>query len=308
MDVVIRTAHGEAEITIARAGALTALADDRRAGDRQRVAADADIDGRPVLTTATIDDSGMITGSVIDSVRRLEPLRRTRCVELVQVAGWGAGARQALGPGIYRVGPGRRVNATDLEVAHVDKIAFEISIDSDGSANVTVDEQAVRIDGIGVEGSAPWTAGILDVGGRAFELDRTIGRTGPPRRDTAPARQPARSCSTARRDQRRLRHRRRSPSPDGLDVLGEPARAPRHERRQRGDTRAPTSTCTPRSAPSSWRGAAPSANGATTCSRTSREPSGWPVPRHRGCGRHVPTTTTRSSSRSASATSTGDRR
>ncbi|HWM20976.1 MAG TPA: FtsK/SpoIIIE domain-containing protein, partial [Ilumatobacteraceae bacterium] len=235
MDVVIRTAHGEAEITIARAGEMTALAEivERVTGSTSPPT--ADIDGRPVLTTTTIDDSGMISGSVIDIGPPTRTAPQDAVVELVQVAGWGAGARQPLGPGMYRIGPGRRVNATDLEIAHVDKIAFEISIDSDGSANVTVDEQAVRIDGIGVEGSAPWTAGVLDVSGRAFELDRTIGRTGAPRRNTGSA-----SAGTIVFN----RPPRPAPAPapppitvaDGLDVMGEPARPPRHDRRHRAAT------------------------------------------------------------------------
>ena len=211
MDVVIRTAHGEAEITITRVGEATALADivERVTGSASPPT--ADVDGRPVLTTATIADSGIITGSVIDLGPPTRAAPQDTVLELVQVAGWGAGARQALGPGVYRIGPGRRINAADLEIAHVDKIAFEISIASDGAASVTVDEQAARIDGIGVKGSAPWATGILDVGGRAFELDRTIGRTDAPMRQTAPGTVRQRFCSTVRHDRRGLPTCRRSP-------------------------------------------------------------------------------------------------
>ena len=176
MDVVIRTPHGEAEITIARAGEVTAIADivERVTGSASPPT--ADVDGRAVLTTATIGNSGVVTGSVIDLGATTRAAPQDAVLELVQVAGWGAGARQSLGPGTYRVGPGRRVNAADLDLAHVDKIAFELSVDADGAAIVTVDEQGVRIDGIGIEGSTAWSTGILDVGGRAFVLDRSVGR------------------------------------------------------------------------------------------------------------------------------------
>ena len=152
MDVVIRTPHGEAEVTIARAGEATAIADivERVTGSASPPI--ADVDGRAVLTTATIGGSGVVTGSVIDLGATTRPAPQDAMLDLVQVAGWGAGARQTLGPGTYRVGPGRRVNAADLDLAHVDKIAFELSVDADGAAMVTVDEQGVRIDGIGIEG------------------------------------------------------------------------------------------------------------------------------------------------------------
>ena len=45
---------------------------------------------------------------------------------------------------------------------------------------MTVDEQGVRIDGIGIEGSTAWSTGILDVAGRAFVLDRGVGPLDPP--------------------------------------------------------------------------------------------------------------------------------
>ena len=180
MDVVIRTPHGEAEITIARAGDATALADvvERVTGSASPPT--ADVDGRAVLTTATLGSSGVVTGSVIDLGATPRAAPQDAVAELVQVAGWGAGARQTLGPGTYRVGPGRRVNAVDLDLAHVDKIAFELSVDADGKAMVTVDEQGVRIDGIGIEGSTAWSTGILDVAGRAFVLDRGVGANDPP--------------------------------------------------------------------------------------------------------------------------------
>ena len=179
MDVVIRTPHGEAEITIARAGEATAIADivERVTGSASPPI--ADVDGRAVLTTATIGSSGVVTGSVIDLGATTRVAPQDTVLELVQVAGWGAGARQALGPGTYRVGPGRRVNAADLDLAHVDKIAFELSIDADGVALVTVEEHGVRIDGIGIEGSTKWSSGILDVAGRAFVLDRGVGVVNP---------------------------------------------------------------------------------------------------------------------------------
>jgi S-DNA-T family DNA segregation ATPase FtsK/SpoIIIE len=231
MDVVIRTPHGEAEITIARAGEAAAIADivERVTGSASPPT--ADVDGRAILTTATIDGSGVFTGSVIDlgpSTRAAPP---DAVLELVQVAGWGAGARQALGPGTYRVGPGRRINATDLDLAHVDKIAFEISIDTEAEAMVTVGDEEVRIDGVVIEGSAAWAGGILDVAGRTFELDRSVGRGDP--RTQASAGEPS-GTVVFNRPPRPARAPPPPPLavPDRLVAAAEPGRPPRQTRRR----------------------------------------------------------------------------
>jgi S-DNA-T family DNA segregation ATPase FtsK/SpoIIIE len=231
MDVVIRTSHGEAEITIARAGDAIALADIIECVTGSASPPIADVDGRAVLTTTTLNASALLSGSVIDLGPPLRAPPNDAVLELVQVAGWGAGARQALGPGMYRVGPGRRVNAPDLDIAHVDKVAFELSIDSAGGAVVTVDEHAVRIDGIVVEGSAPWDAGILDVAGRAFELDHAVGRADRPHRTTGGATSGTIVFNRPPRPARR-------PAPPPLerpavvDEVGEARRSTRHNRRR----------------------------------------------------------------------------
>jgi hypothetical protein len=306
MDVVIRTPHGEAEITIARADKATVIADIVESVTGSASPPIADVDGRAILTTATIGGSGVVTGSVID----LGPPTRTApndaVVALVQIAGWGAGTRQALGPGTYRIGPGRRLHAADLDLAHVDKTAFELSIDGDGSATVTIGELGVRIDGIGIEGSAAWTAGILDVAGRssstAMSARSLIRRRGPTECH------PAWWCSTVRHGLLGPRTRRLSPSPRWW-MRPEIRARRRGVRAVRAMVRAPpASTRRLRSAAKSRRGAVPSASGSTTCSRMSRKRRSW-LPRDpRACGRPGPTTTKRSGSRSASATSSGDQR
>ncbi len=249
MDVVIRTPHGEAEITIARAGEATAIADivERVTGSASPPI--ADVDGRAVLTTATIGSSGVVTGSVIDLGATTRAAPQDAVLELVQVAGWGAGARQPLGPGTYRVGPGRRVNAADLDLAHVDKIAFELSVDADGAAMVTVDEKGVRIDGIGIEGSTAWSTGILDVAGRAFVLDRGVGPHDPP---TPVAGAEPSGIVVFNRPPRPARASAPPPLAVPDDLSGAELGAPRSSRPRWFDIRRPA-RATPSSAPRSRR-------------------------------------------------------
>ena len=234
MDVVIRTPHGEAEITIARAGEATAIADivERVTGSASPPI--ADVDGRAVLTTATIGSSGVVTGSVIDLGATTRAAPQDAVLELVQVAGWGAGARQAARAGHVsgRARAGGSTPPTSISPTSTRSPSSSRST-ADGVAMVTVDEQAVRIDGIGSRRArrrGP-PASSTSPAGRSCSTaasDGTILR----RRRSAPS-HPASWCSTARRDRPERPRRRRSPSPMDLAATVRAERPPRHDRRAR---------------------------------------------------------------------------
>ena len=103
MDVVIRTPHGEAEITIARAGEATAIADIVQRVTGSASPPVADVDGRAVHTKATIGSSGVVSGSVIDLGATPRAAPQDAVAELVQV---GSRSTPAARAGHLSGGPG----------------------------------------------------------------------------------------------------------------------------------------------------------------------------------------------------------
>ncbi len=136
-------------------------------------------------------------------------------VQLVQIAGSGAGRVATLSLGSYRIGPGRRAGADELAFAPVETTALEVVIEPDGV--VTLDAPAssngVRLDGSELRAPGPWRDEIVTAAGRAFVIDRrrpfesrrlgsaeadgTVPFSRPPRRSGEPARLP---LIDARRD------------------------------------------------------------------------------------------------------------
>jgi DNA segregation ATPase FtsK/SpoIIIE-like protein len=142
-------------------------------------------------------------------------------IDLVQIAGHGAGRITRLGPGRYRIGPGRRSSADELTLAPVERAMFELVVERSGAASevtvvTVVAEQSdetidaptgVRIDGVRVDGATRWSSGTLSVGGRSFQFDSpprfdaqhrrprsdrdgTVEFSRPPRRASSPPRRP----------------------------------------------------------------------------------------------------------------------
>jgi hypothetical protein len=186
MDVVIRTSHGEGEVTVSRFGAVTTVADLVATVSGRAAPPVVDIDGRAVPSSTRLHDAALLTGSVVDVdpgppdiVAR--PGAAPAQFEIVQIAGPGTGATSRLHPGTYRIGPGRRNHAPELEVAAVERPVVHIAVgasDVTGPRDVTVTlvDEAVRVrahvDGqeLSPGRPAPWREGVLDVADRAFEL------------------------------------------------------------------------------------------------------------------------------------------
>jgi S-DNA-T family DNA segregation ATPase FtsK/SpoIIIE len=173
VDVVIRTPHGDAEVRVAPVSPSTRLADVVEAVTGRVAPPVVDVDGRAVPATTSLHEAGVLVGSVIDVGAPGAATAEGAVIDIVQQAGWGTGTRAPLAPGTYRIGPGRRVNASELHQAPVDSVAVELEVAADGSVTVTPDHRTLRVDGIALErGSrARWTRGVLDVAGRAFTVE-----------------------------------------------------------------------------------------------------------------------------------------
>jgi S-DNA-T family DNA segregation ATPase FtsK/SpoIIIE len=174
MDVVLRTPHGEAELSVGPGQGDVTIGDLVERVTGRPPPSVVFVDGRAVPETTSVGTSGLLAGSTITTVDESEPPPRGAIVQLVQVAGRGGGARRWLTPGRYRIGVGRRVSAVELDQAPVDTPMFEIDVAPDGDVAVRSSEPGVQIDGVDVtaENATSWSAGLLDAGGRVFELRR----------------------------------------------------------------------------------------------------------------------------------------
>jgi S-DNA-T family DNA segregation ATPase FtsK/SpoIIIE len=177
MDVVIRSSQGEAEVTIAPLdldATLAEVVEDVTGRPPPRVVY---VDGRAVPSDTSLGTSGVLVGSVLDVGNEPVEPPRDAVVELVQLAGHGAGERLWLTPGQYKVGPGRRVHGGELVEATVDDTRFELRVAAGGTVEVRCDVQGAVLDGVpfgsgsGTDGFRPWRDQRLFVGGRVFALD-----------------------------------------------------------------------------------------------------------------------------------------
>ena len=215
MDLVVRTPHGDADVTIVRHGPDATLGDLIVAVTGQAVPRVARVDDRTVDCSTLIDDAELFVGSLVTTDPTAPEPRHPDDVLLEQIAGPGAGRARPLSLGRYRTGPGHRMRAEELSGSVVDESAFEVTVTVDG---VTVEPPAtsagpdeglgtVRLAGVPVHDSAPWLDEILTVGNRAFVAERrpevetrrlmsphadgTVPFSRPPGRPTAAPRRPA---------------------------------------------------------------------------------------------------------------------
>ncbi len=174
MDVVLRTPHGEAELSVAPGRGDLTIGDLVERVTGRPPPSVLFVDGRAVPESTGIGTSGLRAGSTITTLDETESPPRDAVVQLVQVAGHGAGARRWLTPGRYRIGVGRRVSAPELDQAPVDDPMFEIDVAADAGVGVRPVDPGLRLDGVGLtaEAATAWGNGLLDVGGRVFELRR----------------------------------------------------------------------------------------------------------------------------------------
>jgi S-DNA-T family DNA segregation ATPase FtsK/SpoIIIE len=186
MDVVVRTPHGEAELVLRSAVSELVLSDLLERVTGQPSPPVVSVDGRAVPASSSVAASGCVAGSVLSTLEpeSVRPGAVDPVVTLVQVAGTGAGTRVDLGPGEYRIGPGRRVTAPELDFAPVDESAMLLTVQEDGIVALADTSGPAWVDGQRVEPGeqAPWTGGLVQVENRVFELehrDRDLPWAGP---------------------------------------------------------------------------------------------------------------------------------
>lgn len=220
MEIVVRTPHGDADVAIVSTTDATTLGEIVATVTGQAVPRLVELDGRAVDAATLLADAALLVGSVLTSEPSSAPAASDADVDLVQIAGPGAGRIGRLGPGRYRIGPGRRTSADQLAPAPVDHTVFELVVEATGAASV-VDVIAEPTDvsmapdggaatpalgGRRLDGSTRWERGTLTVGSRAFQLEapaigdapRALGR---PERDgtVAFSRPPRPPADTPRR-------------------------------------------------------------------------------------------------------------
>ena len=214
----MRTPHGDADVSIVSAPQGTTLGNIVAAVTGQAMPRLVQVDDHVVDATTPLDDAGLLQGSVVTSEPMVAVATSDADVELVQIAGRGAGQISRLGPGRYRIGPGRRSSADELTLAPVEHTSFELVVEpTAANSEVTVIAEQpgtaadpatdVLIDGIRVDHPTRWSNGTLSVARRAFQIDTparsdrphtlsapdhdgTVEFSRPPRRPTRPPRRP----------------------------------------------------------------------------------------------------------------------
>ena len=183
MEIVVRTPHGDADVSIVSTTTVTTIGDVVATVTGQAVPRLVQVDGHAVDASTPLGNAGLVVGSVVTSEPVTAPVTSDADVDLVQVAGHGAGRVSRLEPGRYRIGPGRRTSADELALAPVEHTLFEIVVEPTPAASevsVVVEPSnppggstpdGVRIDGVRVEGRTRWSQGTLTVGARAFQFD-----------------------------------------------------------------------------------------------------------------------------------------
>ncbi|MGE5211368.1 MAG: hypothetical protein ACM3MM_08875 [Acidobacteriota bacterium] len=185
MEIVVRTPHGDADVSIVSAPVGTTLGDVVAAVTGQAMPRLVQVDDHVVVATTALDGAGLLAGSVVTSEPMVAPVTSESDVDLVQIAGHGAGRIIRLGPGRYRIGPGRRSSADELTHAPVEHTMFELAVEPVTTARavtvvtvvtvVAVDPAAdVLVDGVRVDHPTRWSSGTLRVGGRAFQIDMPV--------------------------------------------------------------------------------------------------------------------------------------
>ncbi len=186
MDVVIRTAHGEAEVTVAHHGPDVTIGDvvERTTGRPPPTV--VFVDGRAVPLETPLGVAGLLNGAVVgldhvDHVWPGEPVApgADGAVELVTVAGTASGRTCRLVPGRYHIGPGRAVGVDELSAGTVHDVRLTISVAAGGG--VSLEATSGRLEGAPIEGPTPWRFGRLALDDRALSLRPGDGASAPRR-------------------------------------------------------------------------------------------------------------------------------
>jgi S-DNA-T family DNA segregation ATPase FtsK/SpoIIIE len=174
MDIVVRTTHGDADIAIVTHDAATTLGEVIEAVTGQAVPRLALVDGRAVDCATPLDDAGLVIGSIVTTEPTIDSPVSSTDVQIVQIAGHGAGRRTRLGPGRYRVGPGRRVHGDELAHGPVEHPALEVVVESTTTGSRTTIIPAgpdVELAGNLLTAPTRWTDEVVTIGPRAFRLE-----------------------------------------------------------------------------------------------------------------------------------------
>lgn len=170
MLLVIRSPHGEAEVSVDRNGTDPTVGDLLLAVTGEAAPSSLFVDGRAVTAIEPLA-AAAVDGSVVESAWPT-PVASSD-LELVVVAGPGSGIARGLGPGRFRIGPGRETRTREL----ADGTAVEARLELDvGSGGVRVRADGACLDGVTLHGTTRWDGGTLRVGDHAFALRRPPGR------------------------------------------------------------------------------------------------------------------------------------
>jgi S-DNA-T family DNA segregation ATPase FtsK/SpoIIIE len=192
MELIVRTAHGTADVSFEVHDHDTTLRDLISAVTGQAAPNAALVDGRTVDTTERLTDCGLRIGSIIDTDLALATPPPPASVTLAQLTGPGAGTTRSLTDGEYRIGPGTRQNADELDVGTVAKTAFVLEVRAGRSPLITPPESSrdapLHLDGQTLAAPTEWRHEYLIVDGRTFALEvaRTPGSPLEPPRPAAP--------------------------------------------------------------------------------------------------------------------------
>jgi hypothetical protein len=181
MELIVRTAHGTADVSIDVHDRDVSLHDLIAAVTGQAAPNTALVDGRLANTSDAIASCGVLAGSVIDTLLDdLDDGSAAPVTVVRQLSGPGAGRGVPLGVGSYRVGPGRRQHVTELSSDATDVVAFDLDVTS-SSITLTAGPQStlattpVALDGHGLDGPTPWRDETVVAGGRIFRLEEPPG-------------------------------------------------------------------------------------------------------------------------------------
>ncbi len=191
----MRTPHGDADVSIVSHSPTTTMGEVVSAVTGQAVPRLVLVDDRAVDATTLLDDVQLVVGAVVTTEPSIPPVVSVADVDIVQIAGHGAGRVMRLGPGRYRIGPGRRSSAEELDLGPVERTVFELVVGPTAvvspatvapvtvvPATVVPEGPEVTLDGAALTATLRWQQATLTVGPRAFQLDN------PARSDSARSR------------------------------------------------------------------------------------------------------------------------
>src|SRR6187397_954855 len=104
MDLVVRSPHGDADVSVDTDLGTTTLGDIVAAVTGQAVPAIVVVDGRVLPASTPLADENVRVGSVLSTVSVDQDRAVDPAIHLLQQAGRGAGSIRPIGHGRYRIG------------------------------------------------------------------------------------------------------------------------------------------------------------------------------------------------------------